>query len=105
MGFLESSARVITSKIILFFNSGIPDGYCHMDGFVSHTFSLINAQGKGAWSKWHLKTVQGIKNMSSAYAVSLADENDDDAQRDLFNAIAQGNFPKIFPTKDICPIL
>ena len=79
---------------ILFSDPGIPDGYRHMGGFGSHTFSLINAQGKRVWVKWHLKTAQGIKNLSSEDAVRLAGEDPDYAQRDLFNAIAQGNFPK-----------
>jgi catalase len=79
---------------ILFSDRGIPDGYRHMDGFGSHTFSLINAGGERVWVKWHLKTVQGIKNLSSAEAMRLAGEDPDYAQRDLFNAIAQKQFPQ-----------
>jgi catalase len=32
----------------------------------SHTFSMINAAGGRVWVKWHLKTQQGIKNLSAA---------------------------------------
>ena len=35
---------------------GTPDGYRHMDGFGSHTFSLINDAGERVFVKWHLRT-------------------------------------------------
>jgi catalase len=79
---------------MLFSDRGTPDGYRHMDGFGSHTFSLIDAAGKRVWVKWHLKTRQGIKNLSADEAVRLAGADPDHAQRDLFNAIAAGDFPK-----------
>jgi len=79
---------------ILFSDRGTPDGYRHMDGFGSHTFSLINAAGERVWVKWHLKTQQGIKNLSADDAARLAGTDPDHAQRDLFEAIARGDFPK-----------
>ena len=79
---------------ILFSDRGTPDGYRHMDGFSSHTFSLVNAAGERVWCKWHFKTQQGIRNLSVADAVRLAGEDPDYAQRDLFEAIARGDFPK-----------
>ena len=79
---------------MLFSDRGTPDGYRHMDGFGSHTFSLVNAAGERVYVKWHLKTRQGIRNLSAADAVRLAGEDPDYAQRDLFNAIARGDFPQ-----------
>ena len=79
---------------MLFSDRGTPDGYRHMDGFGSHTFSLIDAAGGRVWVKWHLKTKQGIKNLSADEAGRLAGADPDHAQRDLFNAIADGNFPQ-----------
>ena len=79
---------------MLFSDRGTPDGYRHMDGFGSHTFSLIDAAGGRVWVKWHLKTQQGIKNLSAEEAGRLAGSDPDHAQRDLFNAIAEGRFPK-----------
>jgi catalase len=78
---------------ILFSDRGTPDGYRHMDGFGSHTYSLINEQGERVWVKWHFKTLQGIRNLSAAEAVRLAGTDPDYAQRDLFNAIAKGDYP------------
>jgi len=79
---------------ILFSDRGTPDGYRHMDGFGSHTYSLINADGERHWVKWHFKTQQGIKNLSALDAVRLAGTDPDYAQRDLFSAIARGDFPR-----------
>jgi catalase len=79
---------------ILFSDRGTPDGYRHMDGFGSHTYSLINDEGKRHWVKWHFKTLQGIRNLSAAEAVRLAGLDPDYAQRDLFGAIARGDFPR-----------
>src|SRR5438552_1753034 len=79
---------------MLFSDRGTPDGYRHMDGFGSHTFSMINASGQRVWVKWHLKTQQGIKNLAAAEAVRLAGTDPDYAQRDLFEAIARGEFPR-----------
>ena len=79
---------------ILFSDRGTPDGYRHMDGFSSHTFSLINAAGERVYVKWHFKTQQGIRNLPAAEAVRLAGADPDYAQRDLFEAIQRGDCPK-----------
>ena len=79
---------------MLFSDRGTPDGYRHMDGFGSHTYSMINAAGERVYVKWHFKTRQGIKNLPAADASRLAGEDPDYAQRDLFGAIARGEFPQ-----------
>jgi len=79
---------------ILFSDRGIPDGYRHMDGFGSHTFSMINKNGERVYVKWHFKTQQGIKNLSAQKAQELAGSDPDYAQRDLYQAIEKGQFPK-----------
>lgn len=79
---------------MLFSSRGTPDGYRYMDGFGSHTFSLINAEGERVWVKWHFKTQQGIRNLEAAEAVRIAGTDPDYAQRDLFNAIDRGDYPR-----------
>jgi len=79
---------------MLFSDRGTPDGYRHMDGFGSHTYSLINADGQRVYVKWHFKTRQGIKNLSASEAGRLAGSDPDYAQRDLFGAIERGDFPQ-----------
>ena len=92
--FWSKAPESLHQVTMLFSDRGTPDGYRHMDGFGSHTFSLIDAAGKRVWVKWHLKTKQGVKNLSAAEAVRLCGSDPDYSQRDLFNAIARGDFPK-----------
>ena len=79
---------------ILFSDRGIPDGFRHMNGYGSHTFSLWNKDGERFWVKFHFKTDQGIKNLSVEHANKLAAENPDYSGEDLFMAIEEKNFPK-----------
>lgn len=92
--FWSHSPEALHQVTILFSDRGIPDGYRHMHGFGSHTYSLINAKGERTWVKWHFKTQQGIKNLAPAEAARLAGSDPDYAQRDLFQAIERGDFPR-----------
>lgn len=92
--FWSHSPEALHQVTILFSDRGIPDGYRHMHGFGSHTYSLINAGGERHWVKWHYKTAQGIKNLAPADAARIAGTDPDYAQRDLFDAIERGDFPK-----------
>jgi catalase len=92
--FWSKAPESLHQVTMLFSSRGTPDGYRHMDGFGSHTYSLINAAGERVYVKWHLRTQQGIKNLEAADAVRLAGEDPDYAQRDLFGAIVRGDFPK-----------
>ncbi|MBB3118863.1 catalase [Pseudoduganella violacea] len=92
--FWSKAPESLHQVTMLFSDRGTPDGYRHMDGFGSHTFSLINAAGERVYVKWHLKTQQGIRNLAAADAVRLAGEDPDYAQRDLFGAIERGEFPR-----------
>ena len=91
---------------ILFSDRGTPRSYRHMNGYGSHTFSLINAEGTRVWVKFHLKTEQGIACLSDAEATELAGRDPDFATRDLFEVIDSGDFPRwrvhvqIMPEKD-----
>ncbi|MGE9657300.1 catalase [Snodgrassella alvi] len=73
---------------------GIPASYRHMHGFGSHTFSFINANKKRFWVKFHFRTQQGIKNLTDEEAATIMGQDRDSHQRDLYNAIESGNFPK-----------
>jgi catalase len=73
---------------------GIPASYRHMHGFGSHTYSMINADNKRVWVKYHWHTRQGIKNLTDQQAEELAGKDRESHQRDLFASIAKGDFPK-----------
>ncbi|XP_018567821.1 catalase [Anoplophora glabripennis] len=79
--------------LFLFADRGIPDGYRHMNGYGSHTFKLVNKEGKVHYCKFHYKTDQGIKNLDVKKAEVLSGTDPDYSIRDLFNAIANGQYP------------
>ena len=39
----------------LFSDRGTPDGYRHMNGYGSHTFKIVNAEGNPIYCKFHYK--------------------------------------------------
>ncbi|TWI50834.1 catalase [Pseudomonas duriflava] len=92
--FWSLSPESLHQVTILFSDRGTPDGYRFMHGFGSHTFSVINAQGERHYVKWHFKSLQGIKNLHPEEAARLAGVAPDYAQRDLFEAIERGEYPK-----------
>lgn len=80
--------------LILMSDRGTPFGYRHMNGYGSHTFSMINKDNEVVYVKFHFKTAQGIKNLTGAEADVMKSQDMDYAQRDLFENIQKGNFPK-----------
>jgi catalase len=92
--FWSLSPESLHQVTILFSDRGTPDGYRHMNGYSSHTFSLINAKNELFYVKWHFKTKQGIKNFTREQADEIRGKDPDYAQRDLFDAIAKGDFPR-----------
>lgn len=72
---------------------GIPASYRHMNGYGSHTFSLINAKDQRFWVKFHFHTMQGIKNLTNKQAAAVRAKDPDSHQKDLFQAIERGDFP------------
>ena len=72
---------------------GIPRSWRHMNGYSSHTYMWINAEGERFWVKYHFKTDQGIEWLSQAEAVRIAGEDADYHQRDLYKAIEHEEFP------------
>ncbi|RTQ47224.1 catalase [Hymenobacter gummosus] len=80
--------------LILMSDRGTPYGYRHMHGFGSHTFSFINHDNERFYVKFHFLTQQGIKNFTAQEATEMKGLDPDFAQRDLFEAIEKGDFPR-----------
>lgn len=104
--FWSLSPESLHQVTILMSDRGIPATFRHMNGYGSHTFKWVNAQGEAVWVKYHWKTEQGIKNLDVDLAAKLAGENPDYHIEDLHNAIAAGDFPswklcvQIMPLED-----
>lgn len=77
----------------LFGDRGIPASYRCMDGFGSHTFAWVNAKGERFWVKFHFKTEQGIKCLTSEEAAVAGGQDQMYCHKDLYGAIERGDFP------------
>jgi len=77
----------------LFGDRGIPRTWRHMNGYGSHTYSWINAEGEIHWVKYHFISDQGVENLTQDEADRLAGVDADFHQRDLHQAIARGEYP------------
>lgn len=73
---------------------GIPRSFRHMHGFGSHTYSFIDSENRRTWVKFHLRTLQGIENLSDAEAEAVVAKDRESNQRDLFEAIEAGEYPR-----------
>jgi catalase len=92
--FWSLSPESLHQVTVLFSDRGTPKGYRHMNGYGSHTFSLINANNELFYVKWHFKTKQGIENFTREQADAMKGIDMDVAQTDLFRAIEKGEFPQ-----------
>ncbi len=72
---------------------GIPQSWRHMNGYSSHTYMWVNAEGERFWVKYHFKTDQGVEFLTQAEAERIAGEDADYHQRDLYEAIERRDFP------------
>lgn len=79
---------------ILMSDRGIPRTYRHMHGFGSHTFSMINENNERVWVKFHIRTQQGIENLTNEEAREIIGRDRESHQRDLFDAIEKGDYPR-----------
>ncbi|MDV3456855.1 catalase [Sphingomonas sp. HF-S4] len=72
----------------------IPRSLRTMQGFGIHTFQMVNAKGKATFVKFHWKPKQGVQSTCWDEAVKIAGADPDFHRRDLFEAIARGDFPE-----------
>ncbi len=92
--FWTSLPEALHQVTIVMSDRGIPASYRHMHGFGSHTFSMINSDNERTWVKFHFLTQQGIKNLSEAEAAAIVAGDRESHQRDLYEALENGDFPK-----------
>jgi len=91
--FWTSLPEALHQITIVMSDRGIPATYRHMHGFGSHTFSMINADNERVWVKFHLKSNQGIKNLTDQEAEVMIGKDRESHQADLYNAIENAEHP------------
>lgn len=91
--FLSLTPESIHQVTVLFSDRGIPATYRNMNGYSSHTYKWYNNKGEVFWVKYHLKTDQGIRNLTREEAEVTRAKDPDHATRDLYEAIERGDHP------------
>ncbi|WP_439096858.1 catalase [Bacillus massiliigorillae] len=92
--FWSSLPEALHQVTITMSDRGIPKSYRHMHGFGSHTYSFINKNNERHWVKFHFVTQQGIENLSDQQAEEIVGKDRESHQRDLYEAIERGDYPK-----------
>ncbi|MBB6171934.1 catalase [Nocardiopsis mwathae] len=83
---------------------GIPRSYRHMNGYGSHTYMWVNAEGRRVWIKYHIHTDQGIDFLTQDEADRLAGKDADFHRRDLYAAIDRGDHPSWTLKVQVMPV-
>ncbi|MFZ3137134.1 MAG: catalase [Thermodesulfovibrionales bacterium] len=91
--FLSLTPESIHQVTILFSDRGTPRTYRNMHGYSSHTYKWYNDKGQYFWVKYHFKSEQSIQNFNREEAEIMKGKDPDHATRDLYDAIARGNYP------------
>jgi catalase len=65
-----------------------------MEGFGVHTYRLVNAAGKSTFVKFHWRPKLGMQSVVWDEALKINGADPDFHRRDLWNAIADGDFPE-----------
>ncbi|WP_066167665.1 catalase [Aliarcobacter cryaerophilus] len=92
--FWSLSPESLHQVTILMSDRGLPKSYRNINGYGSHTYSLINSKNERFWVKFHFKTLQGIETLTNKEAETIVGKDRESNQRDLFENIEKGNFPK-----------
>jgi catalase len=92
--FWSLSPESLHQVTILMSDRGLPRSYRHMDGFGSHTYSFIDRDDERFWVKFHFKTLQGIECLTNDEAMAIVGGDRESHQRDLYQSIADHNFPR-----------
>jgi catalase len=92
--FWSLSPESLHQVTILFSDRGLPRDVRHINGYGSHTFSMINAAQERFWVKFHFRTMQGHNHWTNEEATQVVARTRESTQEDLFSALDRGEFPR-----------
>ncbi len=92
--FWTSLPESLLQTTIIMSDRGIPSSFRFMHGFSSHAYSMINDKNERVWVKFHLRSQQGIQNLTDQEAEIVVGKDRESNQRDLYEAIEKGMYPK-----------
>ena len=89
--YLSQNPESIHQVMVLMGDRGIPDGYRFMHGYSGHTMKFVNKDNEWVYVQIHFKSQQGTKFITQEDSAS---KSPDYSQKDLFEAIQRGEYPK-----------
>src|SRR5690554_3608763 len=92
--FIATSPETMHMILWLMSDRAIPRSLRMMEGFGVHTFRFVNDEGKSSFVKFHLKPKLGLHSLAWDEAQKISGKDSDFHRRDLWDAIASGNFPE-----------
>ncbi|CAG9787896.1 unnamed protein product [Diatraea saccharalis] len=102
--FLTLKPTVLHPLLWRFSDYGIPYGYRKMDIFPIHAYELNNKHGDRYLAKFNFRTELGLDNLTNAEAQAIASQEPEFFSKDLYNAIANKNYPSWRLEIDIMPL-
>ena len=88
--YLSQNPESVHQVMILMGDRGIPKGYRKLHGYAGHTLKLVNKAGDWVYAQMHMKSRQGTDFVTQEDSHTYGP---DWAQKDLFGAIENGEFP------------
>ncbi|XP_047988489.1 catalase-like [Leguminivora glycinivorella] len=83
---------------------GLQNGYRKMDAHAIQTYEIKNKHGDRYFARFHYITEQGLELLTNEAARVLRSKDADYGTRDLYNAIAVGDYPSWRLDMDVMPI-
>ncbi|CAB3254523.1 unnamed protein product [Arctia plantaginis] len=91
--FLTLKPESLHANLWLMSDLGLPDGFRKANYFPFHTYEIYNKEGKRYFVKFNFRTEIGLFNLTNTQGSVLRSEDPDYYNRDLYNAIANKNYP------------
>lgn len=92
--FCASSPESFHMVTFIYSPWGIPANYRMMQGSGVNTYKWVNSDGEAVLIKYHWEPKQGIKNLTQQEAEEIQAKNFNHATQDLYDAIANGDYPE-----------
>jgi catalase len=92
--FFSQTPEAMHMVMLVFSPRGIPASYRHQQGFGVNTYKWVNAAGETQLVKYHWLPKQDVTSLTAAEAAAVQANNLGAHTKDLYDAIAAGDFPQ-----------
>ncbi|KAL1979654.1 hypothetical protein VTN96DRAFT_5399 [Rasamsonia emersonii] len=91
--YFNRNAEGYNFLMYLFSDMGTPVSYRYADIYSINTYEFTKPDGSFKYVRLTLKTDQGVKDLTQDESVTITGKDPDYFTRDLYDAIAKGNYP------------